>query len=302
MYSRPSTESAKLLIEAQQDLAYVYAKKFGGGSKNGGTGDSVNLIDLAAPGKNLFDNVAIKALPLGLYATELKQEHVSNFDGALDGIVTFPLAAIVSISNDGVEGERVVQWTVCDSTTFIHRRYSTLTSTGVNYTVVNEVALDRELALTYSDMENNFNRVGYPVGNVITAFTGTTVVGGPIATASPISALTLAFLATGEIVSNSDNPLIQTNLDLVKSYWLPYGAVATDYSIKYLVSSGDLKLPETTMSTNYVPVTATPQVLAIEATANGSKAANVTVTVKHVPTGKETMISFTLQVKGNYFN
>lgn len=274
-----------------------------GGGGGTASGVSLNYLDMTVAGNNLFNNADLKAITPGLYTVELVEADLSNFEGYLSNVTTLPLLAKVSVADDDLHlGERIVKWEVSDGINTIQRVYHTLTSSGDTVKLISETQLNLVNDATYLDLENSISRVGYEVGGVVSTFTGKIVKGGPIAAGSQESRIKLQFTPTGEILAVSPNPVIQAELDKIKSYWLPYGAVATEYAFKYVLGNGSLDALNTTMTTAYADMAGGTFSLGVKAVSGNSNSASITVYIKHNPTGKEKMISFTLQANGNYFN
>jgi hypothetical protein len=303
-----SKQALDILRRLNKEQAFILAKKYGGSSGGGGGGEpasgfSIKFLDLTVAGQNLFNNANIKAIEPGLYAVELVEADLVNFDGALSNISVLPILASVHVADDDLHlGERLVVWTVSDGVNTIRRLYSTFNSTGVNVKLISDTQLASATDATYLDLENSINRVGYKVGEVVTAFTGKIVKGGPITTGSLESRIKVQFTPAGEILSVSPNPVIQAKLNEIANYWLPYGGVASEYSFKYVLGSGSLDAVNTTMTVAYVEMGVAAFSVAAKATDGNSVSSTLTVYVKHNPTGTEKMISFTLQANGNYFN
>lgn len=268
------------------------------------SGFSIKHLDLSLPGQNLFNNADIKTIEPGLYSVELVEADLVHFDGALVNTSTLPLLATANVAVDDLRlGERVVYWTVSDGVNYITRTYKTIHSTSeILKLVSNEQLLVSNNAI-FNSIENSINRVGYLVGGIVTTFTGTVVKGGPIAMGALESNVKVRFTPAGEILCISPNPVIQAKLDELVDYWLPYEAVATDYTFKYTLTGGTLDEENSTMTMVYSPMTpSVSKTLSVKAMGGYSASAVVTVFIKHTPTGNEKTIKLTLQAFGNYFN
>lgn len=305
------SKSAALLQRLNKESAYLMAKRFGGsGSDTGGGTDPgtggpsfvLKSLDLSLAGNNLFNNADILSIEVGHYSVELDE---GRYALIADAPVTtvFPVNAQVTVvDDDNVLGHRVVYWTVATSVGEFIYVYRTITSSGDVLRVVHISDLDIELEDTYRDFELDLYRVGHSAGSAITEVSGSIIKGGPSQADPLVSNIRMAFNASGSISFHSNNPKIQSALDRKLSYWLPFGAEASEYSFKYSVTGNAVDATATTMATTYTVMVGGAQSVALKAENGGTVSSAFVIYIKHNPSDKEHQITVTLQADGAYFS
>lgn len=236
---------------------------------------------------DFIDVVTLRARDNGQYFVAIQSNIPAwlEVDTYLPGATT--VAVLVTLRNDEINAaEKIATYSVIGESGTYHIVFSTFT--GIKQFV--EIATKGEVVDlvtdVYHDMEVAFSRVGHTAGSAVVAFAKQYNV-----TNTDAVTATIAFAVDGTYEVVADRVVLGSG------YWLPYGALATEYQIKRTDTVGEADA-ESTLSTSFAafPADKANATLAVTQLVDGANLVTSNITIKHVPSSKETTGAVTLNV------